>query len=542
MGSSPRNTYKVLYQQLQKEFRSGAAGLAGDREVLVVLIYSALLENTPAAAAVKAFEKIEDSFIDWNELRVSTAGELCEMLPMLHSPRNNCERMRQTLQSVFQATYNFDLEQWREKGEDAFREYLASIPFVTRFMADFTVSTVYRKNEIPLDEGALRVLRLLELVDIDEENHETAVGLKRAFSKSEAASFAALLHELGAMLMDESTAAKAMKILKAVDPASAKRSFIPMVEEEEKDPFKIAREIASVRRNNTMKINYEADIEDGDDDDFSSEEPSLETQIPYEGDEEENAGFDRESDIPVPGDKMKKPKKVREPVLPDEPEKPAVPEPETEPKPAKSPKASPAGKQPAEEKKPSAKKKPAAETKPPAAKAAPAEKKPAGRKSSLPGKNAAAKEKAPAGKKAPAETKKSAKAKGPAETPKTGIRKTAPPKGVSEKPAKKEGKSSAVKVLKKRSASLTPKVSPSKPVRKKGSVPAGKPSAAPKAPAKRGARETGKAAVKKEPAKTVLLKKKPAAKGTKAAAPASKSAVKSAAKKKGASAKSSAKK
>lgn len=556
MGSSPRNTYKALYQQLQKEFRSGVAGLAGNREVLVVLIYSALLENTPAAAAVKAFEKIEDSFIDWNELRVSTAAELCEMLPMLHSPRNNCERMRQTLQSVFQATYNFDLEQWREKGEDAFREYLGSIPFVTRFMADYTVSTVYHKHEIPLDEGALRVLRLLELVDVDEENRETAIGIKRAFSKSEADTFAALIHELGAMLINESTAAKAMKILKAVDPASAKRSCIPMVEEEERDPFKIAREIATMRRNKSMKMDYEADIEDGDDDEFSSEEPSLETPVSYEGDEEEKRTFDQDGEALTPVDKTKKPKKAK---LPDVPEKPAAAEPKAEPKPAKSAKPAPAGKEPAEEKTPPAKKKPAAEGKAPAAKAAPPEKRPAGKKGSLPEKAAPAKGKAPAAKKAPSETKKSApagkgpaaanrpsekkipKKSGPAEAGKAGARKTAPAKGASEKPAKKESKPSMAAGPKRKSASAAPKKLPAAPARKKGIAPAGKP-AAPKALNKKSVRESGKVSGKREPAKAASPAKKPAAKGVKAAKPAVKPAAKSPAKKKGASAKSSAKK
>ena len=111
MGSSPRNTYKNLYQYLQKEFRSGVVSLPDDREVLVQLIYSALLENRPAAPALEAFETIENSFIDWNELRVSTAGELCDLLTMLKDPRNSCERLRQTLQIIFQSTYKFDLEE-----------------------------------------------------------------------------------------------------------------------------------------------------------------------------------------------------------------------------------------------------------------------------------------------------------------------------------------------------------------------------------------------------------------------------------------------
>ncbi len=430
MGSTPRNTYKALYQQLQKEFRSGVISLPDDREVLVLLIYSALLENRPAAAALEAFETIENSFIDWNELRVSTAGELCELLPMLSNPRNSCERLRQTLQSIFQNTYKFDLEEWRDKGEDAFREYLASIPYVTRFMANYTVSAVFRKSIVPLDEGAMRALRLLELVDVDSDNHEVPVALERAFSKSDTLVFAKMLHELGAMLMDESQTARAMKLLKSVDPASAKRSCIPLVEEEDDDPFQISRRLACLRRTSPMKMNFDADIEDSEEDEFSADEDALEEQPPF--DESESAGEEPLGSDEPPAVKRKDAKKAKEP-KPAETQKPAPakkPAETQKPAPAKKPaetKKSAPAKKPAETKKPAAAKKPA-ETKKPAPAKKPAEtKKPAPAKKPVPAKK-------PAGPKKPAPAKQSAAVK------KTAVKQSAPKsaaKPAAKSPAKK---------------------------------------------------------------------------------------------------------
>ena len=285
MGSSPRNTYKNLYQHLQKEFRSGVISLPDDREILVQLIYSALLENRPAAVALEAFETIENSFIDWNELRVSTAGELCDLVPALSNARNSCERLRQTLQVIFQATYKFDLEEWREKGEEAFRDYLGTIPYVTPFMKNYTVAAVFRRSAVPLDEGALRVLRLLDLVDVNADNQEVPIGLERVFSKSDTLVFAKMLHELGAMLMDETQSARAMRILRAVDPESAQRTFIPLVDVDDFDPFRITRELANQRRNSPMKMNFDADMDDVEEEDISTDD-SLEEEIPLENAEE----------------------------------------------------------------------------------------------------------------------------------------------------------------------------------------------------------------------------------------------------------------
>ena len=425
MGSSPRNTYKNLYQHLQKEFRSGVISLPDDREILVQLIYSALLENQPAAAALEAFETIENSFIDWNELRVSTAGELCDLIPMLSNARNSCERLRQTLQVIFQATYKFDLEEWREKGEEAFRGYLETIPYVTPFMRDYTVAAVFRRSAVPLDEGALRVLRLLDLVDVNAENHEVPVGLERVFSKSDMLVFARMLHELGAMLMDETQSARAMKLLKAVDPESAQRTFVPLVDVADLDPFRITRELASLRRNSPMKMSFDADMDDVEEEDISADD-SLEEEIPLENTEETDDTFAREETaIPKKSEEKKaKGQKSGEVNKPAEQKKPAevkAPAKTKEPAEAKAPvkaKKTAEVKAPVKAKKPAEVKAPVKAKKPAEVKAPVRAKKPAEVKAPVKAKRTAevkapVKAKKAAEVKAPVKAKKSAEVKAP---------------------------------------------------------------------------------------------------------------------------------
>ena len=42
--------------------------------------------------------------------------------------------------------------------------------------------------------------------------------------------------------MDETQSARAMRILKAVDPESAQRTFVPLVDTDDFDPFRINRD------------------------------------------------------------------------------------------------------------------------------------------------------------------------------------------------------------------------------------------------------------------------------------------------------------
>lgn len=360
MASAARKTYKSLWQQLQKEYKSGVVSLPDDREILVQLIYAALLENNSAAAAMQAFERIEDSFIDWNELRVSTTAELLELLPMLRDSRRNCERVRQTLQWIFQATYNFDLEDWRDKGYDAFHKYLTGNPFLTRFIIDYTERVVFHADTLPLDEGAMRVLRMLDLVDVSPENQEEPKSWELGVPKASFNEFVLLLHELGAAFMADPASSKIRKFLKAVDPESTGRSYIPLVDIQDRDPLEIARELANKQRK-SFKMSFVDELDDsGDEEDgFGDETESLEEPVAYsEGEYGENdeSGFSETKSAPSPkrkdAAKAKEPKKAKEDKPVKEPKEP-VPVKETvkeakvsskktaeskEPKPAKAPK------------------------------------------------------------------------------------------------------------------------------------------------------------------------------------------------------------
>lgn len=271
MAASARNTLKTLHQKLQKEYKANAVLLPNDREILEHLVYAAFLENAPFPAALEAFEVLENYFIDWNELRVSTTAELVDILGMLPFPQRTCERIRQTLQWIFQTTYKFDLEQWRKKDAKAFREFLVGIPFVTRFMTDYLVRRLFNQNVIPLDEGAMRVMRLLDLVDIDSENREVVKEMDRVFSRQDSELFFILLHQLSATMMKEGLSKSIQKLLKSIDPESEERSYIPLVESnDEKDPSQIAKSMAAkqTRRPARFEIDETDLLDDSDDLDF----------------------------------------------------------------------------------------------------------------------------------------------------------------------------------------------------------------------------------------------------------------------------------
>jgi endonuclease III len=203
-----------------------------ERTVLAHLIYAALLENTLFELADSAFTILENYFIDWNEIRVSTVNELADTFPMLPDPLAAGERVRRALQGVFEQTYMFDLEELRKKGKNLCQavEFLNSIPGCTRFMIDYTTQVAFGGHVIPLDEASLRIFRLLDLTQVNKEGtRENVAGLERAIQKKSGLAFALQLHHFAAGFYNDPELTELRSILKPIDPEAENRSWTPPV-------------------------------------------------------------------------------------------------------------------------------------------------------------------------------------------------------------------------------------------------------------------------------------------------------------------------
>ncbi|MDR1962987.1 MAG: hypothetical protein LBQ50_04345, partial [Planctomycetaceae bacterium] len=203
-----------------------------ERPVLAHLIYAALLENTLFELADSAYTVLESYFIDWNEIRVSTFNELADTFPMLPDPQAAGERVRRTLQGVFEKTYMFDLEELRKKGKNLGQavEFLNSIPSCTRFMVDYTTQVAFGGHVIPLDEASLRIFRLLDLTQVNKEGtREDVAGLERAIPKKNGLEFSLQLHHFAAGYYSDPELTELRTILQSIDSEASIRSWTPPV-------------------------------------------------------------------------------------------------------------------------------------------------------------------------------------------------------------------------------------------------------------------------------------------------------------------------
>ncbi|MDR1385839.1 MAG: hypothetical protein LBJ67_18600 [Planctomycetaceae bacterium] len=222
-ATKKNDKFKALLKALQKRYKHIPKPV--ERKLLDCLMFAACLENASFEAAEAAFSVLEHHYIDWNELRVSTPQEIADTLPMLPAPLEAGERIKKTLQWVFETTYMFDLEDYHKKTIGQTIEYLDSIPSCTPFMANYLVQAGLGGHLIPFDEAAMRILRRLDLTRV-QEGKEDVPSAERFITKSQGVEFTGLLHLLGVEFFEKQNTPELLGILKTIDPAAEQRSWV----------------------------------------------------------------------------------------------------------------------------------------------------------------------------------------------------------------------------------------------------------------------------------------------------------------------------
>ena len=159
------------------------------RAVFDEVVYAIIREGISTPDADAAFDRVKQSFFDWNEVRVSTIQEVADVLVPLKHPGEKATRIIGFVQEHFERTYSFELEDLEKKGLKQSAKQLAR--YREKGVSDFAVAWVSRHSfhghALPLDEPVRRVLRRLQVLDdiADPDEAEAAIAsLEHAVPKA----------------------------------------------------------------------------------------------------------------------------------------------------------------------------------------------------------------------------------------------------------------------------------------------------------------------------------------------------------------------
>jgi hypothetical protein len=205
-------THKVL----KKHFKLFLPDLK--RPLLEQMLYACCLENSTPERADQAYQILSERFFDLNEVRVSTVRELAEALHMLPDAEAAALRVKQVLQSIFEALYSFDLEAIKKQNIGQAVKQLEGYAGSTPFSIAYVTQTALGGHAIAVNAGAMQALVVVGVVTESEAEKQRVPGMERAIPKTKGPEFFALLHQLGVTMGSTPHSPALRKLLLEIDP------------------------------------------------------------------------------------------------------------------------------------------------------------------------------------------------------------------------------------------------------------------------------------------------------------------------------------
>jgi hypothetical protein len=194
-----------------------------DRSLFEHLLFACLVEDSPSESAEQVLAALKRDYFGWNEVRVSTIRELTDALKSLVNPAESAARLKQTLHSVFESVYEFDIESFKKQNIGQAAKHLQKYNGTTSFAVAYVTQHALGGHSIPLNKGALITLHTVGVISDEEFAKRVVPGLERAVPKNKGVEVGSLLHQLGVEVGRNPYGPNARKLMLEIDPGAKDR-------------------------------------------------------------------------------------------------------------------------------------------------------------------------------------------------------------------------------------------------------------------------------------------------------------------------------
>lgn len=228
-----------------------------NRTVLEHMLYGCCLENSPDDAADESFAKLQQNFFDWNEVRVTTAAELAEIMKRLTFPRQSAAGLKKTLHGIFESFYQFDLDFLRKENLSKAQAQFEKFKGVSPFVVSYAVQHGLGGHSIPLDRAMMFLFYTLGIISEEEVVSGHVTGLERTIPKSQGIEFASSVHQFAVAFLKTPFNPKIRESILKINPDAKDRfpkrlvkkaASVEMAEDTPAEPAKAGEPAASESR------------------------------------------------------------------------------------------------------------------------------------------------------------------------------------------------------------------------------------------------------------------------------------------------------
>ncbi len=222
MSATNRAAVFAKLQRVAKKHYPVVKPPAG-RNVLEHLMYACCLQNSQFEQADEALARIQRTYFDWNEVRVATIAELGEVMNCLNQPTQAANRLKKTLNSVFETHYAFDIDFLKKENLGKAVEILDKGRGITPFVLAYVAQSGLGGHQIGIDEAMLNLMFVVGAIDEQAQDDFKISGLERAIPKTKGIEFFSTVHQLAVALHANPFKPDIRKIVLTIEPSAKER-------------------------------------------------------------------------------------------------------------------------------------------------------------------------------------------------------------------------------------------------------------------------------------------------------------------------------
>jgi endonuclease III len=158
------------------------------------LVYGVVSERISETATQRAMKGFRDTFVDWNDLRVSRVEEIVEVLREdTAASRATAFALTTALRAVFDEYHTLSLQNLKKIGKRPAKQALEGLDGMDAYVIGYCMLTSLQGHAIPLTGQMADYLRQHEVVDPEADEQDIEGFLTRQVAAKNAYEFYALL-------------------------------------------------------------------------------------------------------------------------------------------------------------------------------------------------------------------------------------------------------------------------------------------------------------------------------------------------------------
>ena len=162
-----------------------------DQLVLALLSY-----DTPFAKAARAAQALLETMVDYNDVRVSTKGEIAAVIhPYVFNSPQRADAIRRALNAVFRKEHRINLQSLHKLGRREARQYLEELDGVDSHAMASVLLWSLGGHAVPVDRRLYEALREEGFVEPSATIEEVQAFLDRNTGASDAKEFCLLMRQ-----------------------------------------------------------------------------------------------------------------------------------------------------------------------------------------------------------------------------------------------------------------------------------------------------------------------------------------------------------